>query len=57
MTGTEREPGDMVLRIWTPNSLFEGMVRTWYDMLLGFVLSGTHKIEVERAPPRHLRVD
>lgn len=53
MTGTEREPVDLVLRIWTPRTRFEGMVRTLSGMRPGLVLSGTHKIEVERAPPRH----
>lgn len=42
MTGTEREPVDLVPRIWTwsPISVFEEMERVLNDMRTGFVLPG-----------------
>jgi HSP20 family protein len=42
MTGTEREPVDLVPRIWTwsPISVFEEMERMLNDMRTGFVLPG-----------------
>lgn len=59
MTGTEREPADLVPRIWTwsPISVFEEMERTLNGARTGFVLSGKNKIEVEGTPPCHLSVD
>lgn len=59
MTGTEREPVDLVPRIWTwsPVSVFEEMERMLNDMRMGFVLPGNdlYRREGVRMPNVDLR--
>lgn len=59
MTGTEREPVDLVPRIWTwsPISVFEEMERMMNDMRTGFVLPGNdlYRREGVRLPNVDLR--
>lgn len=59
MTGTEKEPADLVPRIWTwsPVSVFEEMERMLNDMRTGFVLPGNdiYRREGARMPNVDLR--
>ena len=59
MTGTEREPADLVPRIWTwsPVSVFEEMERMLNDVRMGIVLPGNdiYRREDARMPNVDLR--
>jgi HSP20 family protein len=59
MTGTEREPADLVPRIWTwsPVSVFEEVERMLNDVRMGFVLPGNeiYRREGARMPNVDLR--
>jgi HSP20 family protein len=59
MTGTEKEPVDLVPRIWTwsPISVFEEMERMLSDMRMGFTLPGNeiYRREGVRMPNMDLR--